>query len=417
MTLKKLFLAHHSKYAREVLYLATELQLRGIVPWVDKDGGFEVADETEEVARRAIRHECFGLMLYANKGAFERPFIRDVELDEAKSTYTDAVAAGRAYDLFAVPRGISYGYLSRRSLEVMGIDLAGKHSARIPMGAGLAAKSSPESGRSGSTELEFTRRCEQLAGEVARRVLHRASKLQGTRSVSLQFRTRGEIMPDRDEDLLFIDAASLFKGGSPAEGDIARFLRALVDVRDHIAHYFGRPSLYVHGSKHLSTAFLFGRVFSRCHLDIRQTPEEVWSTEAPFSEAGSFEESIDVTGHAGGRLFVEVAVGYKNTADGVNAYIVDQGVLPAVRLRLQPPAVMMPLVVDNGLCIALVKQTYAAIERVVKDHGCSEIHLFISAHQSFMMMLGREFRGMPPVHLYEWDGSKYVRWFCVPADI
>jgi hypothetical protein len=61
--MKKLFLAHYSGDAHELWEQATELRLRGIIPWVDKAGGFAVADESEAAARRVIREDCFGLLL------------------------------------------------------------------------------------------------------------------------------------------------------------------------------------------------------------------------------------------------------------------------------------------------------------------------------------------------------------------
>ena len=82
MTPKKLFLAHYSGDANEVDYLATELRLHGILPWVDKDGGFSVGDELESEARRAIRKDCFGLLLYGTDSVFERPFIRTASILE-----------------------------------------------------------------------------------------------------------------------------------------------------------------------------------------------------------------------------------------------------------------------------------------------------------------------------------------------
>jgi hypothetical protein len=47
----------------------------------------------------------------------------------------------------------------------------------------------------------------------------------------------------------------------------------------------------------------------------------------------------------------------------------------------------------------------SALERVTQTRRISEIHIFAAVPQSFMMMLGRVFKGMPSVQLYEWDGS------------
>ena len=58
--MKKLFLCHYSGEAEEISLLAEELMLRGIIPWVDKYGGYYLGDSSPEVARRAIREDCFG---------------------------------------------------------------------------------------------------------------------------------------------------------------------------------------------------------------------------------------------------------------------------------------------------------------------------------------------------------------------
>ena len=42
----------------------------------------------------------------------------------------------------------------------------------------------------------------------------------------------------------------------------ARLAAGLMDVKAAISARQGQPRLRVHGSKHLSTAFLFGRVFA-----------------------------------------------------------------------------------------------------------------------------------------------------------
>ena len=125
--LRKLFLSYHSDFADEVRELATELRLRGIVPWVDKDGGFRVGDESEAEARRAIREDCFGLLLYATETVFDRPFIRDVELDEARKVR----AEDPAFVLFAMPRDLSFQELKTRSAEEFGINLSAFHGVPV----------------------------------------------------------------------------------------------------------------------------------------------------------------------------------------------------------------------------------------------------------------------------------------------
>jgi hypothetical protein len=69
------------------------------------------------------------------------------------------------------------------------------------------------------------------------------------------------------------------------------------------------------------------------------------------------------------------------------------------------------------LCRAMVRQAYREIEQIVAARGLIEIHLFAAAPQAFMMMLGREFKGMPSVFLYEWDGTKYLSCGNVPGGV
>ncbi len=80
--MKGLFLAHHHDDAGEVRELGQALRLYGIRPWIDKDGGFSVGDGAMAEARRAIREDCFGLLVYASHSVLDSAFIRDVEVDE-----------------------------------------------------------------------------------------------------------------------------------------------------------------------------------------------------------------------------------------------------------------------------------------------------------------------------------------------
>ena len=114
MALHKLFLSHYHGDAADVQELACELRLRGIVPWVDKDGGLQIGDESQAEARRAISDDCFGLLLYATERVFDRPFIREVELHQARVTK----AADPSFLLFAAPRGINFTALAEKSLVV-----------------------------------------------------------------------------------------------------------------------------------------------------------------------------------------------------------------------------------------------------------------------------------------------------------
>jgi len=117
--MKKLFLCHYSGDIEEIRLLAKELMLRGIVPWVDKNGGYFIGDSSPEVARLAIREECFGLLFYATPKAFDRPFITQVELPEAIHMREKSPE----FILVAVPRGMDFSELSAKSVKTLGIDL------------------------------------------------------------------------------------------------------------------------------------------------------------------------------------------------------------------------------------------------------------------------------------------------------
>lgn len=427
MSIKELFLAHHSRYRDELHYIAAELRLRGVVPWVDKDGGFEVADECEAEARRAIRENCFGLILYATKSAFGRWFITNVELDEARKMYDEAKAAGGHFDFFAVPRRISYRYLAQKSKEIVGMSLADMNTVSIPESAGIAAwrYRTPEAAER-ARDL-FVQKATTLASEISLRVIRKASEAGDKSSISLQFRTRGERMPDKPDDVLFIDAGALCADDIPNEGQWERLARGLVDVRKHIASFYGRPRIHVHGSKHTTAAFLFGRVFARYPLDIQQKPTDqpkpIWASDIPDPGQEPFtarvvarsgvQMSHSVT--PGRAMFIEIAVGHKNVSAAVDAFISSGALQPVARLQLRGAS--GPLDVDNSLCRSMVRQTYTELEKAVKGYQPTELHLFMSGHMSYTMMLGREFRGMPPVHLYEWDGNNYVHTYCVAAGI
>jgi hypothetical protein len=388
--MKKLFLAHYSGDAHELREQATELRLRGIIPWVDKVGGFAVADESEAAARRAIREDCFGLLLYATTSVFDRPFIRDVEVHEALQVRQQ----DPNFALFAVPRGVSFADLKTESRRGFNFDLGRYHSVAIPDGTDL------QQGWS------------KVASEVLKRVLASTVLPAPVRQLSLQYSTR-ELMPHEPDDILCIDATALLGSLSTDPARWQRLMLGLQDVKQVVSLTCGRPQLRVNGSKHLSAAFLFGRVFAPFELDIRQTPAEFWSTDAPMASVTPFTASVQHSSDSQGRLYLEVASGYKNIASGVDSLIAATGQAPSVRLRLQPS--QGPLNVDNGLCRAMVKQTYAELERVVQTRSISEIHIFAAIPQSFMMMLGREFKGMPPVQLYEWDGYRYAASCSIPS--
>ena len=168
MTLKRLFLSHQHDDATSLRELTIELRLRGVAPWVDKDGGFSIGDDSVDEARRAIRNDCFGLLLYATERAFASQFIREVELDEAAAAKRD----DPDYILFAVPCDVSFGVLRERSVEQFGLDLSAFHGVPI---------------RTATAPVDRV----AVASAVLEKVLRRAkSAMPDTEALSLQFSTR-----------------------------------------------------------------------------------------------------------------------------------------------------------------------------------------------------------------------------------
>ena len=166
-------------------------------------------------------------------------------------------------------------------------------------------------------------------------------------------------------------------------------MTALQDVKKRVATRYGRPRVAVHGSKHLTAAFLFGRVFAPFQMDIRQTPIDTWGTDGPAVDIEPFEpRTCRTQGLISGVIYVEIASGSKDIQTGVDLLLAARSVVkPAVRLQLRP---YQPLNVDNDLCRAMARQAYSEIERVVAQIGgaVTDTHLFVAAPQAFMMMLG-----------------------------
>ncbi len=394
---RKLFLAHHNKDAPEVRELAIDLRVRGIVPWIDKErGGFGIADESEPEARRVLREDCLGLLLYATREAFKSDFIRDVEIDEANQVREK----DPSFLLFTFAREMGFGKLKQISQERFGFDLSAFH------GVAVGKK---------NVSKEYLR---QQMVETARLVLEKvvSRNLSSDQKVlSLQISTR-DLFPDNDQDLLRLDATQWLRERAHDQSAWQRLLNGLVDIKREIARACGRPRLIIHGSKHLTAAFMIGRVFSPFELEIRQTSAESWHTDvqAPLSLrplVATFTNSAT----ANGSLVVGVASRNKDVDTGIAQFVRATENAQSARLVLLPR--QGPLDVNNEICVAMASQTYAEIETAMQGRTFSSIHLFAAAPQAFMMMLGRQFKGMPPVSLYEWTENTYRLSAVVPAEV
>lgn len=391
--IKELFLCHHGTWAAEVHSLADQLRLRGIVPWVDKQrGGFMLGDSSQVEARRAIQEDCFGLLLYATPGVFDRWFIQEVEIPAAKA----AKAQHPGFVLTAFLRGTTFRTLGKQSVKNFGVDFAEFHGVTSRRGATPAV------------------RAEDWA-RASNEVLRKWISLQRVAPrISLQFSTR-QLFADEPDDILRIDATEHFRSDALAMEKWDTLCRALGEIQVEITARFGRPRLYVHGSKHLTAAFIFGRAFSRNVLEIRQTPDEIWVSDATPRSVLPFTSTLSVPTDHDRTLFVEIASRYKNITTGVDDLLHRRAGANPARLSLTP--VDGPLIVDNTLCVAMVDHAYTEIERAMATASCQAIHLFMAAPQAFAMMLAQRFSGMPEVHFYEWDNGRYIKSCIIPSGI
>lgn len=381
-SLKKLFLSHFSGDASEVFQLADELRLRGIVPWVDKQGGFLVGDANADEARRAIQDDCMGCLLYATPRVFDRPFIANVEMPAAIAQYS----SDPTYILFAVPRALTFAELEAKSRSAFGFNIADHHC--IPV-----------------DDAAFEPGLARVAREVLEKVAcgHHPRKAD---QVRLQFSTR-EVLPSTDDELLTIDGRCAYRTHNPARW--VNLVSGLQDVKAVVAKAHGRPSIIVEGSKHITSAFLFGRVFQSFELAIRQTPAEYWASMGPAT-APHVQVSEEPRGSDA--LIVTVASRFKNLRE--DALLAANETQPSL-LEIRPAC--SPLELEAATTRGFVSTIYAEIDRVVAKVRPSRIHLFIAAPQAAAMQLGQKFAGMPPTYVYDWNGASYELGRLVPAGV
>lgn len=391
--LEEIFLCHAGGDAPEIRMLAEELRLRGVAPWVDKDGGFRVGDESAGVAERVIGEECFGLLFYATSEAFGSDFIRQVEIGRAVRRKEEEAS----FVLFALPRRMGFGELSERSIEAFGVDLAA-YSSRALEGAGEAA-GEPLRPRIGA-----------VAGEVLDKVLGRArGRVSGT--FQMQFSTR-ELLADDPEDVLRVDAVGMLEEAcdpSSLEEAWDRIHEGLLDVKRLVSRNLGRPRLRVHGSKHLTAAYVLGHVFPStvCEIEIR-TKRGYWSTDHEPAPGDLLKANISDGTVGSEKLYVEISTGDKSVREGVRRHVRRMGVNPFKFLRFTPrPALESASFMSNADACAIARQVRRELGRVVSDYGILEVHLFAAIPQDLAVIIGHNLNAMPPIHLYEHDGGEY----------
>jgi hypothetical protein len=392
--MKKLFLCHYNGDAGEINLLAEELMLRGIVPWIDKCGGYYLGDSSPEAARRAIRDDCFGLLFYATPQAFERPFITNVELPEAIC----AMEQNPCFIIAAVPRGMNFNELSTKSVKTVGIDLGKFHTQQINT-------------EDGTEQSSLINQFRNLAVLILRQQLDTQSRKCPKEIFSFQFSTR-ELLPSDEDDILCINTT--LHGGKGIRSDSQpnwdRIVAGLHDVKTGIAEYFGRPRLRVHGSKHLTAAFLFGKVFSRpsgFRIDIRQG-DDFWSSDYPDDGSAPLivrETDGSVTSTS---LFVEITTTGKSVSNIVRERIRQTGELPYRFLSFTPAnSDSSGIFIDNRICVSMARQIRDNIARMIGRFSIKEIHIFSSIPQALAVMIGHNLNALPTIQLYEFDGMNY----------
>jgi hypothetical protein len=390
--MRQLFLCHYSGDTQEVNQLAQELRLHGILPWVDKQGGFLIGDSAPESARKAIKDDCFGLLLYATPNVFDRPFIRKVEINEAIQVYE----RNKNFILIAIPRNLDFGVLSKKSIEAFGIDFSQFHTLNV----------------NGSSELADRDLAPQFV-EISRMVLrqqiiHHLTQ-QSNNKISFQFSTR-ELLPPGDSDVLLIDATSLFldKAELSSQFNWGRVSNGLLDIKAALAEICGRPRIQIHGSKHLTSAYLLGRIFSRpsgFNLEIRQR-ETYWCTDySPNGQNPLIVNEIDGSAMSN-QLFVEISITGKDVSESVRNFIRTTGQMPHrfVKFSLQEEY----KVVDNSLGVSIALQIRETLAKMIGHYPISEIHIFSAVPQGLAVLIGHNLSALPPVQLYEFDGYNYI---------
>ena len=395
--MQKLFLCHFTQEDPEVSALAEEMHLRGIPLWLDHEGGFLAGDNVQTEARRVIAspEETFGLLLYATPETFERVFIQRIELREALRR-KDADAD---YLLIAVPRRMSFADMSRLSRERLGEDLTLFHAQAIHDRDGEGIRALP-------LRPQFA----EVANMILRQRLTRFIQTSGAEALlGINFCTRDHL-PASADDLLDLDATRLFAPGMPVAQAWPRLREALLDVKRQMRQIAAVPRLRIRGSKHLTAAFLIGRVFPPPAVReiATQQGSELWSTAcAPKSEQPFTVNVVDGSAESEA-LYVEITATDKSVREGVRQYIALTRTMPFAFLRLEPVGGPRHGAVEsNAVACAMALQVRSEISRLVAERGIKEIHLFASIPQGLATLIGHHLNATVPIYLYEYDGQAY----------
>lgn len=387
------FLSHQNESAPVVQRLALELQVRGIVPWVDKlPGGFAAGDGSIEEARRVIREEASAFLLYLTEKALASTFIRDIEIPEALARRV------RQPDFPIFVASPQYGFREIGDLtqEHYGYNLASFHGYSLDT-------------KSGEREEDFLVRVARASLDT-----HLDTQAPPNRErIEIQVSSR-ELMQGTADELLRVDATRLLGGAADNPEAWERLLVGLQDVKQRVAAKYGRPRLVVNGSKHFTSAFMTGRVFNRFPLEIRQTATDSWRSDGDTDALEGFSIGYEPGSYKARTLVVELATGEKDTRSGVDVLIAAGELVIGGRLVLRPVAGKVNL--NERISRSLAHFVYGHIDHAVNVKKTDAVHLFVAAPQAFLMTLATLFQGMPEVQLYEWSGTEYRRTAVIPSN-
>lgn len=395
--MKKLFLCHFTRQDAEVTALAEELHLRGVPLWLDHEGGFVFGDNVQAEARRVIgdSDETFGLLLYATPEALTRDFINRIELHEAilRKKKDDR------FLLLAVPHRMSFERLAQLTLEKLGENLT------LFKSQGIRDKDTE-----GIQFLPLRPQFAEIANEVLRHCLKARRQADDQDEViGLNFCTRDRLPPSPD-DALDIDATRLFGAAAPPAEAWSRLVAGLRDIKKELRASTAVPRLRIRGSKHLTAAFLIGRVFPPPTVReiLTQQGPELWSTACPAA-GQPFDIKVNDGDASSEAMFVEITATDKSVRDGVRDFMQKSKLTPFVSLRIEPNGgPRRGAVTDNATACAMALQVRAAIADGLSAYGAKEIHLFTAVPQGLATLIGHHLNATVPIQLYEHDGQSYI---------
>lgn len=385
--MKKLFLSYQNESAQDISALAQELRYRGVIPWVDKlPGGFKAGDVSEQEARRVIREDCFALLLYLTPKVLGSDFIKTIEVPEAARRQR----LDSRFKVVVASPCFGFGEMKRMTLDAFGIDLTPVHGYK---------KGDDEENR------EFF---ERIAREMTHRLLTLAPVSLGSVEISVNTYER---MPHGDEALYF-DATQALQGDVTRTIVWSSLLEGLQDAKQELSALVGRPHTVVSGSKHLTAAFMVGRVFNQYPLSIRQK-DEFWQSVGEVDVDLPLTVTSTPGAHVSGSLVVEFATGYKTVSAGVDVLVAKSELVPGGRLQIRPATGKM--IVTDSLSRSLAHSVYREIEKECSLREYSEIHFFTAAPQATVMTIATLFQGMPDVVFYEWTVGGYIPTVRIPG--